>query len=447
MIDDFMAKWYNQPAREQIPDTPSLGFSDVETINSKILGCKIIIDAERKFPCVELGESILAALESFLATGISDRIMSITPVINLKIQFVESDTFKICRKIESIEDTKYHVVYCSGFNKDEFRKAQNDTKEFISQLIAELIARIAVFKDTELLEVWARDDRVFDRALGFNNSIFITEDLIGTGKYSIESLLTGDEFEYILKRKEPINIKCDSVVEEDRESAIKEFKFKDGKFDENYDVEGIGHKDIEIKSIINMELWDKAMWKGMLFAFVPGSLPIMAPVFTNIDAGKAIFAEWRKIVGKQDERDLISVGLIKNNDKNNPLFYKGIFTSNIGVLPKTNKVRYFTTVSRFRTMESTDNSYFLMFERILKTIPYDWKYWIAPGYIDSKSGKPEILTEYAILKNKVTIKEAWEIREDDWLSLAITPDDDPIIPSYDMKAPVMDIISRLKNRM
>ena len=68
-----------------------------------------------------------------------------------------------------------------------------------------------------------------------------------------------------------------------------------------------------------MELWDKAMWKGMIFGFAPGRLPIMAPVFTNIDAGKAIFAEWRKMVGKQDENDLIKVGLIKEINKDKPL--------------------------------------------------------------------------------------------------------------------------------
>jgi len=441
MIDAFMSKWYHQPAKEQIPDTPSLGFNDVETINSKILGCKIIIDAECKFPCVELGGSILAALESFLATGISDRIISFTPVINLKIMFVENETFTIYQEIESIDDIKYYVVYCSDFNKDEFRKAQDDTKEFISQLIAELIARIAVFKDTELLEVWARDDRVFDRALGFNNSIFITEDLFGKAQNNIESFLTGDEFEYVLKREEPINIKCES--EEDVERT-KEIIVKDNNFNENYDVEVIGHKDIEINSIINLELWDKAMWKGMMFGFSPGKLPIIAPVFTNIDAGKAIFAEWRKMVGKQDENDLIRIGLIKKINKNNPLFYKGIFTSNLDILPKTNKFRYFTTVSRFRTMESTDNSNLLLFEKIVRSLTTNWKCWIMPAYLNSKTGQPELLLEHAILKNNITIKEAWEIGENDWLSSAITLDDDPIIPPYVVKAPVVDVISRLK---
>jgi hypothetical protein len=443
MIDDFMAKWYNQPAKEQIPDTPSLGLDDVEIINSKILGCKVIINAERKFPCIELGESILAALESFLATGISDRIISVTPVINLKIKFVENDTFKIYRKIEPIDGIKYYVIYCSDYNKDEFRKAQNDTKEFISNLIAELIPRIAVFTDAELLEVWARDDRVFDRAIGFNNSIFITEDLLGKAQNSIESLLSGDEFEYILKREEPIKIKCDS--KEDIESTIKKVEIKDDKLNVNYDIDGVRHKDIEINSIINMELWDKAMWKGMAFSFAPGHLPIMAPVFTNIDAGKLIFTEWKKVVGKQDEKDLIKIGLIKkiNNDK--PLFYKGIFSSNLDLLPKANKVRYFTTLSRIQRMDSTDNRNLLLFENIINSVQHNWKCWIAPAYLDSKTGKPEILWEYAILKNNITIKEAWEIGENDWLSVAITQDDNPIVPSNVMKAPVMDVISRLKN--
>lgn len=207
-------------AREQIPDTPSLGFCNIERIDSKILGCKIIIDADNKFPCVELGESILAALESFLATGISDRIISFTPVINLKIKFAKNDVFSIYRKVELIDDTKYYVVYCSDFNEAEFRKAQEDTKEFINQLIAELVARIAVFEGTELLEEWARDDRVFDRALNFTNSIFITEDLLGKDSNYNEILLSGDEFEYVLKRKESLIIRCDSLEDVDDDPVI-----------------------------------------------------------------------------------------------------------------------------------------------------------------------------------------------------------------------------------
>lgn len=388
-----------------------------------------------------MGESILAALESFLATGVSDRIMSLTSAIYLKIKFVEKETFTIYQKIESIDGIECHVVYCSDFNEHEFRKAQNDTREFISKIIAEFVARIAVFKDTELLKVWARDDRVFDRALGFNNSIFITEDLLGNDQNNIQYLLSGDEFEYILKREKPLNIKCNSVEDVDS----KESKNNDGEFYENNDVEGLGHKDIEINSIINIELWDKAMWKGMVFGFAQGRLPILAPMFTNIDAGEAIFAEWRKMVGNQDKNNLIKVGLIKKINREDPLFYKGIFTLNLDILPKTNRVRYFTTVSRFQRMDSTDNSSLLLFENFVKSVPSSWKYWIAPAYLNAKTDQPDMLLNYAILKNNVTIKEAWEIGENDWLSVAITLDDDPIIPPHVVKAPVMDIINRLKN--
>lgn len=112
------------------------------------------------------------------------------------------------------------MVYCSDFNEAEFRKAQEDTKEFINQLIAELVARIAVFEGTELLEEWARDDRVFDRALNFTNSIFITEDLLGKDSNYNEILLSGDEFEYVLKRKESLIIRCDSLEDVDDDPVI-----------------------------------------------------------------------------------------------------------------------------------------------------------------------------------------------------------------------------------
>lgn len=126
---------------------------------------------------------------------------------------------------------------------------------------------------------------------------------------------------------------------------------------EVFDPEAIGHKDVEIISIINMPLWDKAKWKGMVFGGVTGSyLPILAPVFEDKNAGIAIFKEWISLAGKADEKNAINVGLIKGINKNYPHHYKAIFTANTDILRPSNSIKYITVPARYRIMESEKSS-------------------------------------------------------------------------------------------
>ena len=47
-------------------------------------------------------------------------------------------------------------------------------------------------------------------------------------------------------------------------------------------------------------------------------------------------------------------------------------------------------------------------------------------------------------KENIEIKNAWEVGEDSWLSFAITPDDDPLIPPFVREAPVAKVLKRLQ---
>jgi len=65
----FFAKWRDQPAAQDLPPGPTLWESRKVEMKSSILGCKIIVESENTPPCVDLAESVLAALEGLLATG------------------------------------------------------------------------------------------------------------------------------------------------------------------------------------------------------------------------------------------------------------------------------------------------------------------------------------------------------------------------------------------
>ncbi|MEQ8235214.1 MAG: hypothetical protein ABRQ23_00375 [Syntrophomonadaceae bacterium] len=437
-VENFMSLWYNQPAKEQIANTPEFGLKSSQRLQSKILGCQINVISDAKFPCIELAESILAALESFLATAIIDDVVCLTPVVEITVQYDPSEKFTLNFNKDKSDHGIHFGVYCSDFPPSQFKEAQIIVKEFIFGFLAEVIPRMVIFRDAEKqLEIMARDDLVFHRSIDFTGSIFIGADLFGKDVFSAVNWIPVDEKEYPLKRKQALELEVIPREIEDGKINLGE------KRDINiFDRENIGQKEIEILSVINIPLWDRAKWQGMMYAFDPdGNLPILSPVFKDKKAGIEIFKEWISMVGKVDEKDLIRIGLIKGVNKKYPNYYKALFTANSNViLDKQFKAKYVTIPARFRTMESEDNKYLLTFENAIKGITDRWKYYLLPSFIDPVTNQVELLYGYSILKKDAEIKNAWEIGKDSWLAVAITPDDDPIIPPFVAEAPVTKLI-------
>lgn len=65
----FFVQWRDQPASNEILAELSLSDGPQTTLTSNILGCRIVVETENSSPCVELGESLLASLESLLSTA------------------------------------------------------------------------------------------------------------------------------------------------------------------------------------------------------------------------------------------------------------------------------------------------------------------------------------------------------------------------------------------
>lgn len=77
-------------------------------------------------------------------------------------------------------------------------------------------------------------------------------------------------------------------------------------------------KTLFYSSPIKIELWNKAKWRGALYCYEPGKLPILGLVYTNLEAGNAIFEDWRRRYGDSYVDDYIRVDFIippfpKNN--------------------------------------------------------------------------------------------------------------------------------------
>lgn len=83
-------------------------------------------------------------------------------------------------------------------------------------------------------------------------------------------------------------------------------------------------KSMFFSSIIDVDLWNQAKWKGMVFATDPSlqEPPIVGFLFENFKKGNEIFTALKKQFGNVDYKDEIRLSFIEEISKNNPLDYK-----------------------------------------------------------------------------------------------------------------------------
>lgn len=45
---------------------------------------------------------------------------------------------------------------------------------------------------------------------------------------------------------------------------------------------------------IDLYKWNAAEWRGMLYLFYPGAVPVLGLLYRNYAAAKSIFTDWKK---------------------------------------------------------------------------------------------------------------------------------------------------------
>lgn len=205
--------------------------------------------------------------------------------------------------------------------------------------------------------------------------------------------------------------------------------------------ENISHKNIKSISNIDNQLWDQANWKGFGFFRTQEIFFGLLLAFENVEAGKKIFEKWIRTFGKTDQQDNIKITIIQGVNKENPHWYRV-------VISKKNKDEDFEeggfviTSSRMLDITPKDGN---NLKNILFSHQYFKKYIIVPAMYNLKM---EIIPfiELGILKNDLTIKNAWEIGVHDFDRVAIRKGDNPVIPDNIENPPILELIKDLSNR-
>ena len=150
--------------------------------------------------------------------------------------------------------------------------------------------------------------------------------------------------------------------------------------DELLKNDNLKHKDRRVIALIKPQIWDKAKWRATLYLVAPDSdfPPCIALGFKNKDAGKRIFDDFTKKIGRGDKNNEIRLSIITGIDIKRPSSYFVVVSPN----PKTNfdesDITQLVMISRYNQMDpnSTQN-----LDRFLKKYKVPKEFTIYMNYV------------------------------------------------------------------
>ena len=320
-------------------------------------------------------------------------------------------------------------VVCGKFNPHRLGLTeQSEIQDSIFKINAELITRMVMFENFKRDFEAILKEGGTDRALNFTSTFVRLGNVLGPKPKHKTSDWIKNQKEYTLNQ--PKGYRGIVALAEDPPSIIKEQPSNSRGLYDN-----IKHTDIKTVSVIRDQLWNDAQWEGAGFVTSPNQPPILMFLFKNAENGKKIFSAWRERFSNIDKKDDLRITIVRGIDKKNPFYYRMGVGANIK--KELSPARLVATTVRSNMMNPTNPDNLNRFLADYKK--YDC-FWIVPAAFD-KNGKPDMYQSLSILKEKIVIRDAWEIGVNDLDSSLIHQSDDPIIPKSEAeKAPVIELI-------
>ena len=403
------------------------------SVATSILGCNFLISFPSRSPFLELAESILSMLESFLATGHIDSFFPVESSISIDIVVDDDDDdeLSITHSFED-EDDFTVLIECSNFDvKTIDQNVQQVVQEWCLKFVFDLLPKAFFIKDPQsTLEQLVTEDQVLDRASSFGSCFAGTYNVLGKDAVSnLKSFFSATELKYYPSTR-------NKNWDHDRAKPKTEVPVNFGKSkDYKFDQEKLSHENMKIQGLIKPRLWEGAGWSGVGFSKYEKGGVGLDLLFKNELAAKRIFQDLIKQVGDSDKENRIRIAIITKFSKKNPYHYKVIVGENISIESDNNTLQM---ISRIQEMTPNNGENLARFQKEYKKgNSYVLSFGVLKG---DKQYKPESSINLGIVKFDIIEKEAWEIGLNDPDCVVISQEDEPIIPDNVHNAPVLEIL-------
>lgn len=442
---EFFERWQDQPAREDLPSEPLLNEGPRALVRSIILGAEFVVDCPNDTASVGVAESLLGAMEAFMATSDEDDVLPHAEKTVIRVRKVkEQATGPSFVWLDNV--TGVHAEIVTGESVDfQNKEALTQFTDFLCDTTLTVAARRFIIRDAEAwMKKVAGEERGLARAAMLGNVVAIGRNLCGDdAKVRLADWVGDNDKHYDCLRDQ--HWRPNRPVAK-RDGPKEPMKLGDGPPPEELvDTSQRKHTQRKVFSPIDIPVWDKAAWGGTCYGWDHRQPPFMGLMFKNLEAGRKIFADWHARWGREEAVDALRVTIVTGVHKSNPHHYGVIVGPNIDhVTEDFRSGDTFSMVSRINRMTPATSENLTNFLKVFSKFD---AFFLMPAQLPTSSQSvPEIEFKFALLKRHLRIRPAWQIGENDHDIVALEDDEDPFIPEGVVDAPVIKAITARRAR-
>lgn len=436
-IEDLFNRMSAASASAGFP-TPDYLLRDKVLLHSRVLGCEIVAQCENSLTSIGIGEAVLGALESLLATSLDMR--TLPSLERLLIRMSQSDDAPLTPAFAFEEENgstvavithRPHLIY-------KTREEAAGFYEWLSDAVVHLFVAFAVPDDVNAWgDVVLGEESGFSRAITFSNVPSMYDAIFGSKKAISLSDWNEDGDKNVPLNREtawaPSTLET-SETTRPVSPGVGNLPL------EMFDLERRKHTDYRIVTPIDARKWDAAKWRAVFFLCQPGGtmIPLLGLTFENGEPAAGIFAAWKERYGDSDPEDNLRIAIITGVTISNPHAYAVIVGPNMDKI-KSSPSDIVGFVARRNIMTPTHSRNLDMFLSEYKRVG---RFMLVPAQMTSMTTPPNPIGEFSLEKSNLVIRPAWTIGENDPDICALDPDDPPIIPTDVTDAPVLKALAQ-----
>lgn len=177
-------------------------------------------------------------------------------------------------------------------------------------------------------------------------------------------------------------------------------------------------KTLFVTSMIDLEAWDNAVWRGIGFVLGYLPLPTLLLPFVNEEYAIKIFEDWIATVGKDDKNEDIRIALVEGDVPEEEVGYYVVVGNNIDEAVKRaeasgSSVDELMILNVSRIIRANPNDNFQLFNCFKKVYHEYGEYILMPAVLDEHTGQINPLPKYGIHKKQLIYRHISDITEND----------------------------------
>lgn len=412
-----------QPASSSMPKALGLNQGHAFQVQTTIIGVEINFHGGDALDNVLLCQTCLTAVESFMATALRHEVFPRVERLDIFIS-LQSDLEDVSIELDE-NSSRITVTWPQGQSVLTSQGAMA-AQPHLLELCALVLGAVSMMPETEKsLDQMATQDEVLERALSFSFAHFALERVLGTKASSL------DDLEHLRKKSyPPIDPLPDVVPQSLEQGEASQFNEWAGNNEMPDDFGSPqSHNSIKSNSIINLPLWDKAGWQGVLYAHngtEDQQPPMLGLVLSDREAATAIFRDWNKKFGRKDVDDQIRISIVRGVNAKQEHHYRVHISKSIeSGLRQGNPGRWVYNVSRINNMEPKSPENLEMF---LEQFNKFGMFFLVPAVVSESASMPDLLIEHSILSRNLHVRYAHEIGQHDPDTVVIKDSDNIVQP-------------------